>query len=147
MTAVAEPEDLLKSTGYLIARAGSESRRQFVEALAGQDLTLSAYSVLMILGGAGTATQREIGLAAGIDPRNLVPILDDLESRRLIVRDQHPADRRRHSVALSTAGRAKLSRLVKAGDAVETAFLQRLSPAERRQLHRLLRKLLGLKHR
>src|SRR5690349_12678014 len=104
-----EPPELLESTGYLLARVGSESRRRFVEALATQDLTLAAYSVLMILGVMAGATQRELAEAAGIDPRNIVPILDDLEARGFVVRGDHPDDRRRHAVKLSVAGRAKLA--------------------------------------
>lgn len=137
-----EPPGLLESTGYLLARAGSESRRRFVSALATQDLTLAAYSVLMILGTAGSITQRGLGDAAGIDPRNLVPILDDLQGRGFITRDTHPADRRRHAVKLSAAGRAKLARLREVGARTERLLLEPLNPAERRQLHTLLRKLL-----
>jgi MarR family transcriptional regulator, lower aerobic nicotinate degradation pathway regulator len=137
-----EPAQLLESTGYLLARAGSESRRRFVEALATQDLTLAAYSVLMILGASTDGTQRQLAGAAGIDPRNLVPILDELEARGLVVRDQHPDDRRRHAVKLSAAGRAKLSRLGEVGARAEQELLEPLSPAERKHLHALLRKLL-----
>ena len=142
MTVPKEPPELLQSTGYLLARAGSESRRRFVEALARQDLTLAAYSVLMILGGAGSATQRQLAGAAGIDPRNLVPILDDLQERGFITRDAHPADRRRHAVKLSPPGRAKLERLAEVGAAAERHLLEPLSAAERKQLGRLLAKLL-----
>ena len=144
MTVPKEPPELLQSTGYLLARAGSESRRRFVEALARQDLTLAAYSVLMILGGAGSATQRGLADAVGIDPRNLVPILDDLQERGFITRDAHPADRRRHAVKLSPSGRAKLARLAEVGAAAELQLLEPLSAAERYQLGRLLAKLLQI---
>jgi MarR family transcriptional regulator, lower aerobic nicotinate degradation pathway regulator len=142
MTVPEEPPELLESTGYLLARAGSESRRRFVEALATQDLTLAAYSVLMILGGMTGATQRQLADAAGIDPRNIVPILDDLEERGFIVRDSHPADRRRHAVRLSPAGRAKLGRLRDVGARAEEELLKPLTAAERKQLHKLLGRLL-----
>jgi MarR family transcriptional regulator, lower aerobic nicotinate degradation pathway regulator len=142
MTMPKEPPELLRSTGYLLARAGSESRRRFVEALARQDLTLAAYSVLMILGGAGSSTQRELADAAGIDPRNLVPILDDLQARGFVVRDSHPADRRRHAVKLRPSGRTKLARLAEVGAGAERQLLQPLTAPERRQLHTLLSKLL-----
>lgn len=141
MTVPKEPAELLDSTGYLLARAGSESRRRFVEALATQDLTLAAYSVLMVLGAVAGSTQRQLGAAVGIDPRNLVPILDDLQSRGFLIRDQHPQDRRRHSVRLSAAGRVKLKRLSEVGARAESELLRPLSVTERGQLHRLLAKL------
>ncbi len=136
-----EPPELLKSAGYLLARVGSESRRRFVEALGSQELTLAAYSVLMILGSAGATTQRQLADAAGVDPRNLVPILDDLEARGLVVRDDHPVDRRRHAVRLTPAGKAKLARLGQVGAAAELELLRPLDAAERKQLQALLRKL------
>ena len=142
MTVPKEPPELLESTGYLLARAGTESRRRFVEALATQDLTLSAYSVLMVLGVVAGSTQRQLAAAVGIDPRNLVPILDDLQSRGFLIRDPHPRDRRRHAVRLSAAGRAKLNRLREVGTQAESELLQPLSATERRRLHRLLARLL-----
>ena len=137
-----EPRQLLESTGYLLARAGSESRRRFVEALARQNLTLAAYSVLMILGAAGSATQRQLAEAVGIDPRNLVPILDDLQVRGLITRDANPADRRRHAVKLSASGRTRLARLAQVGAEAERRMLKPLSAADRQHLGSLLAKLL-----
>lgn len=142
MTIPREPAELLESTGYLLARVGSESRRRFVEALAGQDLTLAAYSVMMMLGGTTDITQRELAAAVGIDPRNLVPILDDLEARGLLARGAHPADRRRHAVELTEAGRTQLIHLAEIGASAEMELLRPLSKQERKQLHSLLTRLL-----
>lgn len=142
MTLLKEPQELLQSTGYLLARVGSESRRRFVEALARQDLTLAAYSVLMVLGTGSGSTQRQLADAVGIDPRNLVPILDDLEARQLILRDAHPSDRRRHSVKLSGSGRAMLGRLSRVGAQAEESLLKPLNARERSRLRGLLTRLL-----
>ena len=142
MTMPKEPPELLESTGYLLARVGSESRRRFVEALARKELTLAAYSVLMILGGVTDITQRQLAGAVGVDPRNLVPILDDLEDRGLVTRGDHPADRRRHAVKLSQAGRAQLTRLAEVGAKAEVELLRPLNKQERKQLHSLLTRLL-----
>ena len=142
MSVPKEPPGLLESTGYLLARVGSESRRRFVEALVVQDLTLAAYSVLMVLGYTPDATQRHLGDAVGIDPRNLVPILDHLETRGLIDRGEHPRDRRRHAVRLTPAGRKQLAALAQVGAEAEADFLRPLNKQERRELHSLLTKLL-----
>ncbi len=142
MTVPKEPPELLESTGYLLARVGSESRRRFVEALARHKLTLAAYSVLMILGGVTDSTQRQLADAVGIDPRNLVPILDDLEKRGLVMRAANPSDRRRHAVRLSPTGRTQLTRLAQTGAAAELELLRPLSTRERRQLHSFLTRLL-----
>jgi DNA-binding MarR family transcriptional regulator len=136
------PAALLESTGYLLARVGSESRRSFVEALARHKVSLGAFSVLMILGDLSDSTQRRLADAVGIDPRNLVPILDDLEVRGLVARGANPADRRRHAVRLTQTGRTQLTRLAEAGAAAEMELLRPLSKVERRQLHSLLARLL-----
>jgi len=139
---VTEPPGLLASTGYLLSRIGSESRRHFVDALDEHEMTMAQYGVLMLLGELKTAPQRELGEAAGIDPRNLVPILDELEERGLLTRDVDAADRRRHAVKLSPRGRTLLGRLARAGARAEEDLLDPLSAAERRRLHALLIRLL-----
>lgn len=138
-----EPAPLLASTGYLLARVGSESRRRFVQALEERDLTLAQFSVLMILGELGRAPQRELAEAAGIDPRNLVPILDGLERRGLLRRGSDARDRRRHAVELSSKGRALLAKVARLGVQAEDDLLRVLTGPERRQLHGLLARLLG----
>jgi len=142
MRIMEEPKELLESTGYLLARLGSESRRRFVEALVREELTLAAYSVLMLLGVEQGATQRRLGHVLGIDPRNLTPILDDLEDRRWITRGTHMYDRRRNAVMLTDYGRAKMTKLARVGERVEVEFLRPLSARQRKQLHALLKRLL-----
>jgi DNA-binding MarR family transcriptional regulator len=139
---VEEPQRLLTSTGYLLTRVGSESRRRFGQALEEHDLTLAQFSVLMTLGERDTAPQRELAAAIGIDPRNLVLVLDALEARSLLRRDADASDRRRHAVTLTAAGRALLTEVAHAADRAEEELLSSLTSTERRQLHSLLARLL-----
>lgn len=138
-----EPLALNSSTGYLLARAGTESRRRFVQALDAHDVTLAEYGALMILGESGPTSQRSLAESIGVDARNLVPVLDALEARRLLRRDPSPADRRRHVVTLTDAGRRLLKELARAGARAEAELLAPLTPAQRRQLHNLLGRLLA----
>lgn len=143
MTVPKEPPALLESAGYLLARVGSESRRRFVEALAEHDLTLSAYSALMVVGSVPGITQRRLAGAIGIDPRNLVPVLDELALGGLVARGSHPVDRRRNALNLTAAGKVRLARLKRVGAEVELSFLGPLTVSERKQLLALLRKLIA----
>ena len=113
-----------------------------MEALGSQNLTLAAYSVLMVLGEVRESTQRGLADAVGVDPRNLVPILDDLEARALVTRQAHPHDRRRHTVKLSATGRKQLNALAELVARAESELLRPLTRQERRQLHSLLARLL-----
>jgi DNA-binding MarR family transcriptional regulator len=138
-----EPAELIASTGYLLARVGAESRRMWARMLAEHGLTPHHFGVLMLLDQAGTASQQQLSRGVGVDPRNAVPLLDLLERRQLVQRRPDPADRRRHAVALTPAGRAAIAELRRDGEALEQRLLDGLTEAERTALHRTLRKLLA----
>jgi len=137
-----EPAELTASTGYLLARAGAESRRAWARMLSEHGLTPHHYGVLMVLSQVAAASQQQLSRAVGVDPRNAVPVIDLLQERDLVERRTDPTDRRRHAVALTTRGRRTLDELRRAGEEVEGEFLAGLTPTERAALHRTLRKLL-----
>ena len=137
-----DPPRLLTSTGYLLARVGAESRRMWARMLAEHDLTPHHFGMLMTLDQAGAATQQQLSRAVGVDPRNAVGVIDALQRRGFIERQPDPADRRRHAVALTEAGRAAVRDLRYAGERVEESLLDCLTSAERTGLHRTLGKLL-----
>jgi len=112
--------------------------------LAEHELTPHHFGMLMVLDQVGAASQQQLSRAVGIDPRNAVPVIDALQRRNLVERQPDPTDRRRHAVALTTAGRAALDDLRRAGDEVEEQLLDCLTPAERAALHRTLHKLLAV---
>lgn len=91
----------------------------------------------------GPLSQQALGEALSLDPSNVVGLLNDLEERGLVTRQRDPADRRRHIVSLSPAGKQELAasgtRLVD----VEEHVLSALSPAERAQLLALLVRAVG----
>jgi MarR family transcriptional regulator, lower aerobic nicotinate degradation pathway regulator len=136
-------EGLAASTGYLLALVGADSRRRWVQALSSAGLRPADFGVLMTLGASRRSSQAELAETLGIDPRNLVAVIDRLEERGLIDRAPDPVDRRRHAVRLTGAGRRSLTVLRRAGTAAERELLADLNAAERRQLKRLLVKLAG----
>ncbi len=62
----------------------------------------------------------------------------------LIVREPHPEDRRSTLIALSRAGVAKLPVVEQITQATNELALEQLEPAERQQLLRLLRHVIGV---
>jgi DNA-binding MarR family transcriptional regulator len=133
---------LTSSTGFLLARVGAESRRLWTLALAGLDLRPSHYAVLMALDALGPASQQQLAQLTGMDPRNAVALIDQLEDRELLERAPDPQDRRRHSISFTPAGRDAMRRLRRAGVDAEKELLAVLTETEREQLHGLLLKLL-----
>lgn len=136
-----EPAHLETSTGYLLARVGTDSRRRWAHTLVDQDLTPHHYSALIALDQLGAMSQQQLSRLVGIDPRNAVPVIDQLENRGLLERRPDPVDRRRHAVALTPSGRTLLCELRDAAEQEEHQLLAPLSTSERRTLHSLLTKL------
>jgi DNA-binding MarR family transcriptional regulator len=135
------PPALFESVGFLLAMAGAESRRRWVEWLAEWDLRPSHYSALMVLGERGALSQQELAGMIAVDPRNLVSVIDHLERKKLVERRPHAEDRRRNALDLTPAGRSLLGRLAASGRKLEDEMLAGLDGAERKALQRLLVKL------
>src|SRR5215469_2697386 len=86
-------DQLIESNGFLLAALGQESRRQWMQQVSRWDLGWPHQSVLgalLPMGAAGTASQKRLSEFVGIDPRNLVVILDELETRQLVERTSNP---------------------------------------------------------
>jgi DNA-binding MarR family transcriptional regulator len=83
-------------------------------------------------------TQSALGDAADVDATKLVGLLNDLETAGLITRTRDRADRRRHIVALSDAGRARLEAVDAATRGVEERLTAGLDAAQRAYLGALL---------
>src|SRR5258708_32884394 len=135
-------DGLLASTGFLLAMVGAESRRRWVRSLERWELRPSHFGALMILGQVESIGQHELGNLIGIDPRNLVPVLDLLEARGLARRQTDPTDRRRHAVRGTARGRQLLGKLHQSGAMAEAELLHALDPKQQGALRDLLLKLL-----
>jgi DNA-binding MarR family transcriptional regulator len=97
--------------------------------------------VLASLADEGAASQAELSRRTGIDPSDVVAVVNDLVSRRLVTRERDPRDARRNVVTLTRAGRAELARLGAVIAEIQERFLAPLNDSERRQLQRILTKL------
>jgi DNA-binding MarR family transcriptional regulator len=120
----------------LLTRLSRVVYRQATEAVLG--MTLKEYMALSILREQHNVTQQALGEALHLDPNNLVLLLNVLESGQLAERRRDSADRRRHIVELTSAGRVALERADRALESVEAQVLGGLSRDERRTLHQLL---------
>ncbi len=105
------PDELLAKSGFLMVRLGMAFKMRAIQELEAAGFSQYHYSVLAMLGEQPRKTQSSVADALGVDPSQLVGILDGLEERGLIARQRDPDDRRRHVVSLTTAGRRQLLRL------------------------------------
>lgn len=136
------PERLRQLPSWLTAEVARRGRRLVNASLAQDGARRQHFTVLASLSEQGPASQAELGRRLSIDRSDLHALLAELESDGLVARVRDERDRRRNVVTLTKAGRGTLARLGKRIDAAQDALLEPLSTGERRELSRLLQKLL-----
>lgn len=125
----------------LLTRLSRAVHRHSNEAVLG--MRLKPYMVLDFLREHGPIPQQALGEAMMLDPNNLVLLLNEVEAAGHARRERDPADRRRHIVELTDAGREALARAEAGMESVEGDVLANLSPSERSSLRKLLAKALS----
>lgn len=93
---------------------------------------------LTVIRDAGDPTQQDLAGFLRMDRTNLVGLLNELEGDGLVERRRSEADRRRHLVALTEAGRRRLARAEFALNVAEDEVLGALTREQRDALHDLL---------
>jgi len=130
-------------TGYLLGKVGAVAKQRWTATLAQAGVSPNQFLVLMALAETGQVCQQFLAGVIGIDPRNIVPILDSVEARGLISRDTDPADRRRRLIELTPAGRRIVAELSALGEQSERELLASVPEADRESLRRILRTVLN----
>ncbi|MCX5014036.1 MULTISPECIES: MarR family winged helix-turn-helix transcriptional regulator [unclassified Streptomyces] len=126
--------------GLLLAWHGSVTQTRMKKALSAAGLTPRHAMTLMHLED-GPISQRALAERLEVDPSVLVGILNDLEGDGLAERRRDPADRRRHNVAITTAGSTVLGKTNAALDEVEQGLFADLSAADQETLRALLARI------
>jgi DNA-binding MarR family transcriptional regulator len=139
--AVRPPRELVQSTSFLLKRLGWEVRDRVHERYEAAGASPFHFTVLAVLDEGARETQATIADALGYDRSYLVGLLDELEERELIERKRDPADRRRHLVNLTPAGKKTLAKLRALQASIDDDFFVSLDPDERATLHALLHRL------
>jgi DNA-binding MarR family transcriptional regulator len=93
---------------------------------------------LTLLRDLGEQNQSDLAATLGLDPTNVVALLNELEADDLVRRCRSPQDRRRHTVSLTATGRKRLKEVEVVLTGVEQRVLDRLTPDEQQTLYGLL---------
>ena len=131
-------EELGSTTGFLLALLGQEAMRGFRDALTAHDLKPRQFQILDLLADRGPTGQRELGEIMAIDHSILVTMLNPLEADGLIRRERDAADRRRHVVTVTPAGKRRLASAAQGQREAEDALFAGLTEQQRDQLRDLL---------
>jgi DNA-binding MarR family transcriptional regulator len=126
---------------FLLVQLGLHAARQFAEELAPLGIEPRHVGMLTRLAANEGRAQQATGELIGLNPTQMVFLVDELEGRGLVERRRNPVDRRSYALYLTQAGRDLLT----AVQAVQAAHASRLAaaldPAEREQLTALLRRM------
>jgi MarR family transcriptional regulator, lower aerobic nicotinate degradation pathway regulator len=139
------PSRLHGRATWLLNRAARVAKQLTWASLVDAGMRRGFYGVLATLDEFGPAAQAEIGRRVGLDPSDMVDLLNDLEGRGYVRREQDPADRRRNIVTLTKTGSRALDRFDDAISAAEDQLLASFSSSDRATLLRLLRVLADAK--
>jgi len=105
--------------GYHIKRAFNVIQADLNDVLRAFDLRMISYSVLVLIDENPGIRQSQLSDALAIERPNLVVIIDELEKRELIVRDQLLSDRRVFLLQATLAGRQLCKKAINAVNAHE----------------------------
>jgi DNA-binding MarR family transcriptional regulator len=93
---------------------------------------------LTLLRDLGEQNQSDLPATFGMDPTNVVALLNELEADDLVQRRRSPQDRRRHTVSLTPAGRSRLKEVEHLLTGVEQRVLVPLTSEEQQTFYALL---------
>lgn len=88
-------------------------------------------------------SQRDISERLGVHPSDMVKVIDQLEEYGLVTRVRAETDRRRYDVTLTAKGKETLQRFDELAREVDKTFYAVLTPAEQKQLEKLMTKLVA----
>lgn len=142
--AEAEPVDmgpLPTLLGYVLRRAQLAVFQDFLKSCALLDIRPTQFSVLTIVERNPGLKQSQVGDALGVKRANFVALLDGLERRGLVRREQSATDRRSYALYLTRDGEDLLARLNPVIAAHEERLAEALGPGGRDVLLDLLARL------
>jgi MarR family transcriptional regulator, lower aerobic nicotinate degradation pathway regulator len=140
-TADRAPARLQRLPSWLLNQAALHASRFAGEAFARAGVRRYHFSVLVALAEDGPASQADLGRRLWIDRSDMVAVINDLERDGLVARVRDEQDRRRNLVRLTPVGKRALDRLETQVEDAQAALLEPLSGPERRELLRLLTRL------
>ena len=126
---------------FLLVQLGTHAAAQFAERLAPLGLEPRHVGMLTRLAANEGKAQQVIGDLIGLNPTQMVFLVDELEQRGLVERRRNPADRRSYSLFLTDEGRKMLAAVQEVALVHQDSLGSPLTAAEREQLTALLRRL------
>ncbi|BBH68494.1 ranscriptional regulator [Actinoplanes sp. OR16] len=133
--------DLAADPAFLLARARAVTSGAANVRLAALGLKVRSLSVLWLAGQDLGPSQRELSEFLGLDPSQVVALVDELQGRGLVERQPDERDRRSRIIVATVDGRRLLKRALAEVRAAGDASFARLTDEQRKTLAELLLKV------
>lgn len=127
--------------GYAIRRAQLLIFADIYRVFEQDAVTTAQFSVLAVVADNPGANQSDLALALGVERPRMVPLIDALEGRGLLVRIPSVADRRHRHIHLTPEGERLLSGLKQRFSVHQQRLIDVLGPSDAKRLLRGLRLL------
>ncbi|MEU1705168.1 MarR family transcriptional regulator [Streptomyces sp. NPDC005706] len=128
---------------WVLGRAAARGRALVADALAAEGMRMWHHVVLSAVRDLAPVAQADLGRGVGLDAKDLVGVLNDLQSAGFVLRAPDPKDRRKNAVSLTEDGARLLVRCEKAAREANDELLAPLSTTERDQFMGLLIRISG----
>ncbi|MFJ9735959.1 MarR family winged helix-turn-helix transcriptional regulator [Streptomyces sp. NPDC101171] len=128
---------------WVLGRAAARGRALVADALAAEGMKMWHHVVLSAVRDLAPVAQADLGRGVGLDAKDLVGVLNDLQSAGFVLRAPDPKDRRKNAVSLTEEGARLLVRCEKAAREANDELLAPLSTTERDQFMGLLTRISG----
>lgn len=126
---------------FLLAKANQAGHKLWTKAMSKYGVTGVQGMVLNFLNEKDNITSKELGKRTTLDSATLTGILDRLEKAGLIIRGQHPNDRRAINVCLSEEGKRVVEKTYSEIEIANAAALKSLTAEEKNQFKILVKKV------
>ncbi len=134
-------EALASETGYVLSYVSQMAQLVLEELLEPLHIDARQLGVMKLIAESEHRSQVAISQNMGLDRTHVVRLVDDLEALGYVQREKSAHDRRYYELVLTPEGVRVLSETRRIIDAADDDTYGCLSEAERKTLHRLLRKV------
>jgi DNA-binding MarR family transcriptional regulator len=135
--------DLETHLGYWLRMVSNAVSQSFARRLEAEGVTVAEWVFLRMLWDIDPVAPSLLAGRMGMTKGAISKLADRLNGKALVERRADPIDGRAQILSLTAAGRALVPRLAALADVNDAAFFGTLSPEDRNDLERLLRKIVS----
>ena len=143
MTSAPPVSDLETHLGYWLRMVSNAVSQSFARRVEAEGVTVAEWVFLRMLWDIDPVAPSLLAGRMGMTKGAISKLADRLIGKALVERRADPVDGRAQILSLTAAGRALVPRLAALADVNDAAFFGTLSPENRNDLERLLRKIVS----